>query len=420
MRKRFFAIAIFFIALFLAIFIFYPKRGEKIDLPKPKKVLQKKDEEIKILPTIKKEEIKKEEVRKEEVKKNLPPSIESISVSGYEGEFQGFDLTLKSVDKVEVSIPTAVRILVEKKLPFPTVEDKIIITLKDRKAISLIYSVTLRKDGVIEIFTDTTSLAFNYLPVYETLSSAILEGLLTKREGNFAKIPLFLRRSFCTSLTSLNEYIEKREILRMERENEPFNFSITSETSHPLLNGLLFIKFIEEKSGMKTNEILNVFLKEDNYLRAIEKICFSNVALLESQFENFSKDYLKNLLKNSDNFSNIVSYLRQLKEDEAINKLNDFIKSNPTDIHFGEGLYYLGWANYRIGNYKEAENIFINLINNYSFLTISIGKTHYFLGRCYELLGYKTLAYFEYKNSLLEDNELLRKVSQKKMKELEK
>ncbi len=72
------------------------------------------------------------------------------------------------------------------------------------------------------------------------------------------------------------------------------------------------------------------------------------------------------------------------------------------------------------GKAREAIDGFLDLLNNAPFTTASQGKAHYFLGRSYELRKYGTLALIEYRLASLEDNGLLGKAVDKRLKELEK
>jgi tetratricopeptide (TPR) repeat protein len=422
--------SIFFYILFIlciigliVVMIFLQKRQSQSAAHLLQPQIEKKVEVSKEEPKSDSEDKAKNIKLSEEPKINLPPSIEGIQVSGYEGKYGGYEPMMKAVEKVEVSIPTSVRILVDNKLPYPTGEDRIIIKLVDRKTLdkNTIYYISTNMDGTIEIGLDAQSVAFNALPIYEHISSAILEGLLEKREKTFLKLPKFLRLGFAVSLTGLNQYVDGMEILKMEKNNEKSDFSLISDGSHPLLNGSLLIKFLIDKADVNSPyELLSQFLKGENYPSTLEKVTLTDFSSLVTEYERFCKNYVEKMSEQSPHFFSIISELKQLKEEEAISKLESFVRQYPLDIHYGETLYYLGWANYRLGNYKEAENIFINLLNNYSFVTISHGKAHYFLGRTYELRGFKTLAYFEYKFANIEDNELLRKVTSNKMSEFER
>ena len=424
MKKTIFLYLLFILCIIgLILMIVFQKRQSQSVAQLLQPQTEKQVEFSKEKPTLDIEDKVKNIKLSEEPKINLPPSTEGIQISGYEGKYGGYEPIMKALEKVEVSIPTSVRILIDNKLFYPTSEDRIIIKLVDRKTLdrNTIYYISSNMDGTIEIGLDAQIVAFNSMPVYEHISSAILESLLEKREKTFLKLPKFARLGFALTLTGLNQYVDGMEVLKMEKNNEKGDFSLISDGSHPLLNGSLLIKFLLDKTNVNsTYELLLQFLEGENYPSTLEKITLTDFSSLVTEYERFCKSYLDKMTEQSSHFFSIISELRQLKEEEAIPKLESFVRHYPLDIHYGETLYYLGWANYRLGNYKEAENIFINLLNNYSFVTISHAKAHYFLGKCYELRGFKTLAYYEYKFASIEDDELLRKVISNKMSEFEK
>ncbi|MCX7829532.1 MAG: tetratricopeptide repeat protein [Acidobacteria bacterium] len=353
----------------------------------------------------------------------LPLSIESISVVPYEGKFADFMPLLKANSSVETSIQTSVKILQEKSGLFPTKADKISIFLTDSKNITkgYPYDIEEKEDGSFAIALSLQTVLYNALPIHELTASALAESLLQKRNHSFLKFPRFFRFGFAAYLSGLDEYLEKQEILKIEKEGAKIEFSVFSQTSHPALNGIYLTKFVINNSEEESPKaIISQIGQESDFSTFLEKITKFSFQEIEQNYIKYSKNRYAGLTSLSNFFYSIVGQLRNLKEDSALPALKEFIRTNPTDIHFGEGFYYLGYANYRLGNYPEAEKIFGDLLINHSFKTISQGKAHLFLGKCYQLRGYPSLAVPEYRYALLGEDELLRKVANKRIEEITK
>ncbi len=167
-------------------------------------------------------------------------------------------------------------------------------------------------------------------------------------------------------------------------------------------------------------EILSLLSEEEDLLKIFEKITKFSFGEFEKNYIQYANNHYSNYVKFSNQFNAIIATLRNLKEEEALLLLKEFLRTNPTDIHYAEGLYYLGYIYYRLGNYNEAEKTFHDFLINHSFRAISHGKAHYFLGRCYHLRGYPSLALKEYFFASLDENELLKKTSNTKIEEISK
>ncbi len=356
-------------------------------------------------------------------KEKLPLSIENISVLPYEGKNANFMPLLNANSSVETSIQTAVKILEEKSALYPTREDVITIYLTESKNITKGYPYFLKQnpDGNFTIVLSLQKVLFNSLPVHELVASGIAESLLTKRNKNFIKLPKFFRVGAAMSLSGLNNYIEKQEVLEIERDGEKPQFSVLYETSHPVLNGIFLFRFLLEKSEKNhPEEILQLFSEDKEFSKLLEESSKFSFAEFEQNYLEYSKNRYQNYSRFFAQFLKIVGYLRSLKEEEALPLLQEFLRTNPTDIHYGEALYYLGYTNYRLGDYSEAEKIFNTLLLNHSYETISHGKAHFFLGRCYHLRGYESLALPEYIYASIDENELLRNIANRKIDEISK
>lgn len=420
-------ILIFLFLVFLLLFgraLLYFKNSEKIKIEKTNKISENNSAAPQEKP------LKNEETKEKKALQSVSPffenkrpllSIEKISVLSYEGEFADFYPLINANASVETSITTAVKILERSCALFPTKEDEIKIVLTDFKNIAkgYPYDVVENPDGSYTVSLSLQKVLFNSIPVHELVASGIAESLLIKRYSNFIKFPRFFRFGLSASLSGLNKYVEKQEVLKIERDGGNFNFSASSETLYPVLNGIFLVGFLNENYGTETPKDLFLYLSEEsNFLKFLEKYTKFSFEEIEKNYIKYSKSRYSSLTKLTPYFRSIIAQLRNMKEDEALPLLQEFLGTNPTDIHYAEGLYYLGYINYRLGNYSEAEKVFNDLLVNHSYHTISHGKAHFFLGRCYQLKGYSSMAFPEYRYALLDENELLKKVAQKNIKEM--
>lgn len=361
------------------------------------------------------------------VKKNsipeLPLSIENITVSNYEGKSADFLPLINCTAKVETSIQTAVKMVEKRSGIYPTKNDDILIVLTESKNLSSDYPYDLffEKNNTVKIKLSFQEVLFNCVPIQELVASIIAETLLIKRQSNFSNFPRFFKFGLSASLSGLSDYLEKQEILKIEKEGGKPNFSLSSETTNPVLNSIFVVKFLLQESQINSlEEYLKMAYLEDNFNEIISKNSKFSLEEMEQNYIKYAINRYVSLTKSNVIFRNMVDKIRSLKEEEALSLLQDFLKNNPTDLYYGEGLYYLGYINYRLGNLREAEQIFNNLLTNHSFDTISQGKAHYFLGRCYQLRGFNSLAFSEYRYAALDSNPLLSKVAFKKMEEMAK
>lgn len=419
---------VFFILFFLLIIVSTHLFLKRIKETKESKETEKSP--TKIISTKYDENREKDlkiEERKLEENKNLKPiekkkrvSIEKINVSGYEGEFPHESLIIKATQAIDNSLKTSVTNLFEYSGLFPSDEDclRIIISGKKDRNIDYPFEIKRDNDGCLNIYILEEVLVFNEIPLIDLLSSAIGEALLFKKVGG-ANLPSKFRKALIFKLMNLDELILKRDYLKRKREGQKFYFGLDEESMTSLTNCLILVELLFKISEKNNQEILKLLEEEISFKEFLQKVTSKKIETIENELKREGDLTIQNLSTLRTKFESILQLLRGLKEEEALEELKNFLEKNPSDVHYGEALYYYGYVNYRLGKYKEAEEIFTDLIENHSFKTISTSKAYYFLGRCLELRGFSTLASSEYRVAYIDKNELLRKVIDKKFKGME-
>ena len=108
-------------------------------------------------------------------------------------------------------------------------------------------------------------------------------------------------------------------------------------------------------------------------------------------YRTWTTAYLRDRCANRQDLLDAVALLRLQKEAQTIPVLEAFVKNRPLDLYAGNAQYFLNYARFREGDYREAINGYGPLVNA-SGSTSWQGKAHYFLGRSYQLSGVLALA----------------------------
>jgi TolA-binding protein len=361
----------------------------------------------------------------EQVPQKSPVSIENIRFLPYEGESRTFLPVINSISGLESSLPAAIKILGGKNSALPTKEDAIDFVPVDWTRISsedAPYQVVIQgNENPVRILLPVEPVSLKYYPLEELTAAALVEALLTKRSRGFADSPEFLKHGISLYISGFGDYYEKRFILKNDREPERMILPLNDNSAFGWANGFWAVKSLRDKKGEEgVTSLLEKLSSGMDYKTAIESTFGSDFNSFQDYYKNYSLTYIASLTENRQTFRKALLLLRELKEEESRALLLDFTKNHPTDIYSGEASYYLNYSYYRLGDYKKANDGFLDLLNNRPFSTASQGKAHYFLGRSYELKGFKTLAVIEYRLSCLEENDLLRKAAEMRLKELDR
>ncbi|HNQ77939.1 MAG TPA: hypothetical protein PKJ37_07960 [Acidobacteriota bacterium] len=363
------------------------------------------------------------------VKVPAPPvsrtlSIENIRVLPYEGVNGGFLPVINGVSGLSNSLSSSARLLGAGGLAFPSAEDRIEIVPVDSGRLSspAPYEVVQGVNGApSRILVPVEQLALRHYPSEELLASALAETIMTRRSRSFAEAPEFLRHGLALYLSGFGDYYERRFILLTDREAPQMVLPLSDTSSYAWADGFWAIRALRDQRGAESVRLLvNSLEGGESWKPALESACGTSFDAFQDAYRAFVLNYLSSVMANRPAFKKAVRPLRETNEKEAYAALLDFVRNHPSDLYAGEARYYTHYAEYRLGKAREAIDGFLDLLNNAPFTTASQGKAHYFLGRSYELRKYGTLALIEYRLASLEDNGLLGKAVDKRLKELEK
>jgi hypothetical protein len=351
-------------------------------------------------------------------------SIENIRILPYEGRQMGFLPVINAVSGLESSLSTSIRILSAKSAVLPSKEDRLDFVPVDSAKLSVDapYEVVLDGGGSsVKILIPIEALTLRFYPADELIASALVEALLAKQSRAFADSPDFLRHGLALYISGFGDYYEKRFLIRADREPAQMALPLSDSSSSAWADGFWALKALRDKRGDDgVATLLNEIVDGKEYKGALEKAFGADFNAFQDHYKAFSLNYLSVIMTNRPLFKKAVLLLRELKEEECYPILLDFTKNHPTDLYAGEASYYLSYADYRLGNSQKAIDGFLDLLNNRPYSMVSQGKAHYFLGRCYDLKRFRSLAVIEYRLGNLEDSDLLKKASDMRLKELEK
>ncbi len=351
-------------------------------------------------------------------------SIENIRVLPYEGANGGFLPVINGVSGLSNAVSSSSRMLGAGNLVFPTSEDRIEILPVDSSRMSspAPYEVVRVEEGSpARVLIPVEQLALRYYPTEELLASAMAEAIMTKRSRSFADSPEFLRHGLALYLSGFGDSFERRFILLSDREAPQMVLPLSDTSSFAWADGLWAMRALRDARGEEgMGSFVNLIMEGREWRAALDSSFGKGFDAFQDVYRTFAVNYLSSLMVNRPAFRKAVQPLRETDEPEAYPALRSFVKDHPTDLYSGEARYYMHYAEYRLGKTREAIDGFLDLLNNDPHSTASQGKAHYFLGRAYEIRKYATLALIEYRLGSLEDNDLLKKAVDKRLKEMEK
>jgi len=351
-------------------------------------------------------------------------SIENIKVLPYEGRNGAFLPVITASAGLEGSLSASAKILGGGGFVYPAAGDRLEIAPVDGLKLSSgsPYEI-VPPDGSspARILLPAEQLALRYYPPEELMASAVAEALMALRSRSFAEAPEFFRRGLALYVSGLGGYYEKRFILKADREPQQMILPLTDDSSCAWANGFWAVNALRDSRGQEgVAALIREVLSGRDWKGALEAASGESFELFGQRYRKYALNYLSVLTSERSRFRKAVDMLRRINEEEGYPLLVDFVKNHPTDLYAGDAAYYLHYAEYRLGRPQKAIDGFQDLLNNAPYSTSSQGKAHYFLGRSYELKGFRTLAMVEYRLAELEDNDLLRKAGNMRLRELEK
>lgn len=353
-----------------------------------------------------------------------PLSIENIRILPYEGKQGGFLPVINAVSGLDGSLSSAARILGAGGSVFPTAGDRIEIVPVDASRVSpdAPYETARGTDGTpARVLVPVEPLALKFYPSDELLSAALADSILSSRSRAFADSPEFIRRGLALYVSGFGDYFEKRFILITDRDPSQMVLPLTDTSSFAWADGYWAMKALRDLRGDEgVASLISGLTAGKDWKEALGSASGGTFDDFQDHYRKFAVNYLSVLTVNRQKFKKAVGLLRELDEKEGRIQLNDFARNLPTDLYAGDARYYLCYSEYRLGNSQKAIDGLLDLLNNSPYSTASQGKAHYFLGRSYELKGFRSLALMEYRLACLEDNELLRKACGLRLKEMDK
>lgn len=333
------------------------------------------------------------------------------------------DLLVRPVlGRLDQTLLDAVKDLKDASGLFPVSEDRVAFVPISRKEASFKepYAVLQERDGV-RVELPMEPIVLDWWPARTVMASALAEAVLAQAAPRYAEAPAWLRHGMALYLSRFGETLAARTILESSLPPPQMVRSLDEAGDLAWTDGYWAVRALSARSG---DEAVKRWAQEmfegRPWAEALQAATGESRLDFEAKYRAWTSALLRDLCANRQEISEAVALLRLQRESEAIPGLEAFVRNRPLDLYAGDARYYLGYAHFRDGDYREAINGLTDLLVNFPASTSLQGKAHYFLGRSYQLSGYRPLAVKEYMFAELDpDSTLLQKLAKEHLAEVQ-
>lgn len=254
------------------------------------------------------------------------------------------------------------------------------------------------------------------------LASALAEAILLQEAPRYAEAPPWLRHGLALHLSRFGSGYADRALLESPLAPSQLVRPLGEAGDLAWLDGYWAVKALSARSGDEVvKRWVQGMFEGRSWTQALREATGETEQAFEEQYRAWTTAYLRDRCANRQELLDAVALLRLQKEAQTIPVLEAFVKNRPLDVYTGNAMYFLNYARFREGDYREAINGFTDLLVNAPASTTWQGKAHYFLGRSYQLSGYWPLAIKEFMIAALDpDSAMLRKLARQRLAEVEK
>lgn len=338
-----------------------------------------------------------------------PMSWAGLRLEPYSGRFVGDGDAITSLGDLDQALAGAMKDLKDGSGLYPTALNRALFKPLDYQSCAFKQPFeVVDRGGECNVEFAAEPLMLKWWAPREMLSSALCRVLLTEDCPGYAASPEWFRAGLSLKLGGLGPVYETRSLLELNVPPMQAISGLGEGGERQWLNGYWAFRSIEARHGEEGIKALVGSLKRGESWQAALKACGEDPGQFDARYREWSKAYLRDRTANRENFLSMISLLRQLREEEAAPLLEAFVKEQPLDLYTGDARYWLGNCYYRLGRYEEASRVLADLLTNAPYTTSLQGKCFYFLGRCYQMMGYAPMALPEYAAAAREpDNPLL-------------
>ncbi len=329
----------------------------------------------------------------------------------------------RTLDHLDQDLLDAVKDLKDASGLFPVSENRAVIVPVARGEMPFreAYAVSLTQNGA-RVQLPLEPLVLGWWPARAALASSLAEAILLEEAPRYAEAPSWLRHGIALHLSGFGREYADRAVLESPLAPPQLVRPLDEAGDLSWLDGYWAVRALGARSG---DEVVKRWVQGMfeglAWKEALENACGENPRAFEEQYRAWTASYLRDRCANRRDLLDAVALLRLQKESQALPALDALVKNRPLDLYAGNARYFLNYARFREGNYREAINGFTDLLVNAPASTAWQGKAHYFLGRSYQLSGYWPLAIREFMLASLDpDSDLLRKLARERLAEVEK
>ena len=350
-------------------------------------------------------------------------SWEGLSVGPCRSDLRLDLMVRRTLDHLDQDVLDAVKDLKDASGLFPVSENRVVIVPVARGEMPFreAYAVSLAQNGA-RVQLPLEPLVLGWWPTRAALASALAEAILLEDVPGYPEAPPWLRHGIALHLSGFGREYADRAVLENSLAPPQLVRPLDEAGDLAWLDGYWAVKALSARSG---DEVVKRWIQGMfeglTWKDALKNASGETPQVFEEHYRTWTTAYLRDRCANRQDLLDAVALLRLQKESQALQALETLVKNRPLDLYAGNAKYFLNYARFREGDYREAINGFTDLLVNAPASTTWQGKAHYFLGRAYQLSGYWPLAIREFMLASLDpDSELLRKLARQRLAEVEK
>ena len=333
-----------------------------------------------------------------------------------------FDLMAKrTLDHLDQDLLDAVKDLKDASGLFPVADDTVVIVPVSRSEAPFreAYSVSAPP---VRVEVALEPLVLGWWPAREALASALAEAILLQEAPRYAESPAWLRHGIALYLSRFGSRYADRTLLESPLAPSQLVRPLAEAGDLAWIDGYWAVQSLSARLGDDAvKRWVQGMFEGRTWSDALRDAGGETPQEFEENYRGRTTAFLRDRCASRQELLDAVALLRLQKEAEAIPVLEALVRNRPLDVYAGNAKYFLNYARFREGDYREAINGFTDLLVNDPASTTWQGKAHYFLGRSYQLSGYWPLAVREFMIASLDpDSATLRKLARQKLAEVEK
>ena len=333
-----------------------------------------------------------------------------------------FDLMAKrTLDHLDQDLLDAVKDLKDASGLFPVADDTVVIVPVSRSEAPFreAYSVS---DPPVRVEIALEPLVLGWWPAREALASALAEAIILQEAPRYAESPAWLRHGIALYLSRFGSRYADRTLLESPLAPSQLVRPLAEAGDLAWIDGYWAVQSLSARLGDDAvKRWVQGMFEGRTWSDALRDAGGETPQEFEENYRGRTTAFLRDRCASRQELLDAVALLRLQKEAEAIPVLEALVRNRPLDVYAGNAKYFLNYARFREGDYREAINGFTDLLVNDPASTTWQGKAHYFLGRSYQLSGYWPLAVREFMIASLDpDSATLRKLARQKLAEVEK